>query len=253
MKMIDLMDLERLARENMRRLKENKYPGRGIIVGLDETGENMIQMYWIMGRSENSRNRVFGVGENGRVFTEAADPAKVKDPSLIIYNAMLEVRDTSETVYLVSNGHQTDSIESTIFGGMSPVERIRCWKYEPDAPNFTPRITTVSSWKKGTWMSVLRKSPWSDACDHNLFELHELGKGFGHCITTYLGDGDPLPAFQGEPLLLPLMGTAEAIAEQYWETLNAGNKVALVVKFIPKSGPSHLVIKNRLLKATTST
>ena len=254
-------DLDTIALNNYASLCRNPYPGRGIIVGLDETGQYLVQLYWIMGRSANSRNRIFTLGENGLVATEAADPSKVEDPSLIIYNAMGEEKGQ----YVVSNGHQTDAVIAGIVNdgvlesygrlGVTFAGVMRSWTYEPDMPNFTSRITAVSSWwlfgkeiRPFSKMSILRKSPWHDGCDRHLYEFEGHGPGFGHCITTYSGDGDPLPSFQGEPILLPLVGSKNKIAETYWNALNVYNTVSLAVKFIPKDGASETVIINKYCK-----
>ena len=244
--------LEVLAKANLFNLGGNPYPGRAIVAGLDETGANLVQVYWIMGRSENSRNRIFSC-ENGRLFTEAADLSKVKDPSLIIYNAMREAEYLPGAVaYIASNGDQTDTAVNFIREPHGFHEAMNRRQYEPDAPNFTPRITALSWWQykgnAGAQMSILRKSPWSDACDRHLYEFHGIGRGFGYCLTTYSGGGDPLPAFQGEPYLLPLLGNARLIAENFWDTLDPDNRVSLAVKFIPKNGPSETVIKNKYKK-----
>lgn len=247
--------------ENMLRLGMNSYPGRGIVVGLDETGQNLVQAYWIMGRSTGSRNRVFGHDESGRVFTEIADPSLLKegeDTSLIIYNAMRELSfDGKQYLSVVSNGAQTDAVISPLAGVRMETlaYNLRTWRYEPDKPNYTPRITAVMMWMKYQdgdspllQIYILRKSLWSDKCDRNLFEIAGVGRGYGYCIHTYVGDGDPLPAFQGEPYLLPLVGDIEMVANDYWEILNPDNKVSLAVKFIPKSGPSQIVIRNKYCK-----
>lgn len=231
--------------DNLVKLSRNRYPGRGIVVGLNDTGQYLVQAYWIMGRSENSRNRVFEKDDNtGRVFTVAADPAKIKDPSLIIYNAMLERKGC----FAVSNGHQTDTIvdaDKSFFAAM------QAWKYEPDAPNHTPRISAVCHLKNRivAEMAILRKSPWSDACDRHLYSFEELGKGLGFCITTYSEDGDPLPAFRGEPYLLPLEGNIEVITGTLWSALDSENRVSLAVKFINRtSGASAIRIVNKYAK-----
>lgn len=236
-----------IAEENLRLLQENPYPGRGIILGLDETGEYLVQVYWIMGRSENSRNRILSV-EKGRLFTEAADPQKVRDPSLIIYNAM----DEYPSVFVVSNGHQTDRVIKGMLSGHMLPAILEAWEYEPDAPNNTPRITGVSSLRQGEplmTLSVLRKAMWNNACDRFHFQYATVGFGLGYCITTYSGDGNPLPAFTGEPNLVPMNGDAKEIADQYWATLNPDNKVALAVKFVStKTGSSTTTIINRFDK-----
>lgn len=249
---MDPTRLELQAAANLHRLRENPYPGRGIILGLNEAGESLIQVYWIMGRSENSRNRVFEIG-GGHVYTAPADPTKVKDPSLIIYNAMSEYREAC----VVSNGAQTD----TVIMRLSEPAPYRCLytalegiRYEPDAPNFTPRITAASGWlleppgEHFAEMSVLRKSPWNDSGDHCLYEFGSLGRGFGWGITTYMGDGDPLPSFRGEPFPVPLAGDIEDVADTYWAALNDDHKVSLVVKFIPKEGNSLVTIRNKYSK-----
>lgn len=234
--------LKLFADANLLALSENPYPGRGIIVGLDETGKSLAQVYWIMGRSENSRSRVFGC-EGGRLFTEPTNPKSVKDITLTIYNAMRTARDCA----VVSNGHQTDDVAEKGMG------LLRHYSYEPDSPNFTPRITACSYWNREqkvwrTVMSILRRSPWGDACDRHLYEFGDIGPGFGYCMTTYEGDGNPLPAFQGEPYLLPLRGDAPAMAAELWGALNADNRVSLAVKFIPKDGPSHITFINKYEK-----
>lgn len=240
-------DPHSVAQGNLLQLSENPYPGRGIIVGLDETGKHLVQVYWIMGRSDNSRNRVFVSGENGLLATEAADPSKVKDPSLIIYNAMRADACGNEPFAVVSNGEQTDQVTELIKGELFSTALLG-YTYEPDKPNFTPRITAVSYWfnrRPRAKMSILRKSPWSMECDRHFYEFGDLCAGYGHCLTTYSGDGDPLPSFEGEPILLPLAGSAERIASTYWEALNSENKVSLAVKFISSGGSSETVIYNK--------
>jgi IMP cyclohydrolase len=251
------MDCSKEAQKNLEWLRGNIYPGRGLVMGMDETGENLVQIYWIMGRSENSRNRVFS-HEAGRVFTEAADPAKVKDPSLIIYNAMCEshavVPKYGYRFCAVSNGCQTDAIIHQCDEEAPLTSAMAKFHYEPDAPNFTPRISGLCKVNGvGTYsaeMSILRKSPWTDDCDRAHYTYFHIAPGFGYCLTTYLGDGDPLPSFHGEPLLMPIIGSEIAIMAIYWDALNKNNRVSLVVKIIPISGgPSKVHIVNRFEKA----
>lgn len=246
------MDIGLIAAENLMRLGRNPYPGRGIVVGQDESG-NIVQIYWIMGRSENSRNRVFAHDDAGKLWTEPADPSKVKDPSLIIYTAMAE----QEGVYAVSNGAQTQD-------ALNAFEDLRLladeWSYEPDQPNFTPRITAV--YESGCGLAsrilartaeflILSKSPWCDETDYSHF-VRELGSGYGYCITTYQGDGDPLPAFRGEPYLLPLVGSPMQIIDLYWESLNHDNRVAIALKLInPLTGESIITTINRYNKVAS--
>jgi IMP cyclohydrolase len=237
-----------LAGNNILALAENPYPGRGIVAGLDESGLYMVQVYWIMGRKPNSRNRVFDADDNGRLFTEAADPSKVEDPSLIIYNAMRE----KGLNYVVSNGDQTDTVISSLIPSTFSLDlALRGREYEPDKPNFTPRITAINSIAKGRtelFMSLLRKSLFGEGCDRFTYELTPA-PGFGYCITTYTGDGDPLPPFAGEPVLMPLVGGIKKIANDYWAALNEENRVSLAVKSIQiSSGNSSIHIINKYAK-----
>ncbi len=238
-----------LAKANFLALSRNPYPGRGIVVGLDETSEHLIQVYWIMGRSENSRNRVFKADDQtGRLYTEAADASKMKDPSLIIYNAMLE----EWGYYVVSNGDQTDTVVKWLgqpHGPFSLEPALMGRLYEPDEPNFTQRITAVSKIALGRsqliLMSILRKSQFSGRCDRLTYEL-DVNPGLGFCITTYSGDGNPLPPFRGDPLVMPLIGGMKDVAEAYWEALNPENRVSLAVKWIEKfNGRSDIHIINK--------
>ena len=199
-----------------------------------------------MGRSANSRNRVFKQDEeSGRLYTEAADPAKVKDPSLIIYNAMRERRPH----YIVSNGSQTDVVVGELGGAPYIDVALARQPYEPDEPNFTQRITALSSLSKGVGyiqMSILRKSPFGRSCDRLTYYYKNPPARLGFCITTYSGDGNPLPPFTGEPLLMPLVGGIGEVAETYWGGLNEENRVALAVKFIELgSGYSNIYIINK--------
>lgn len=228
----------------MRVLRDNPYPGRGIVMGMDETGKNMVQIYWIMGRSENSRNRIFRQ-EGGRLFTEALYPAKVENSCLIIYNAMQETK----TFFVVSNGCQTDEVLNHP-GARGLPYGLDGYQYEPDSPNYTPRIT-------GAWyrdipsfqFAVLRKSRWSEACDRIFYTYETIAPGFGYCITTYLGVGNPLPAFTGEPLLMLLPGDINEVLGIYWNALNEENRVSLAVKFIQVStGKSVIRVENKFHK-----
>jgi IMP cyclohydrolase len=247
---MDARSIVAFAQANLLALGQNPYPGRGIVAGLDETGQYLVQVYWIMGRSENSRNRVFKAdNETGRLFTEAADPSKVKDPSLIIYNAMRERGDWYNTLhYVVSNGDQTDTVVESM-GPLSLYEVLAGRRYEPDAPNFTQRITAVHSlWKERPFlqMSILRRSMLGEACDGVLFVYDQLHPGYGYCITTYSGDGDPLPPFYGDPIVMPLVGGMQDIAWTYWDSLNEANRVSLAVKWIEVgNGRSDIRIINK--------
>ncbi|MDO8564867.1 MAG: IMP cyclohydrolase, partial [bacterium] len=205
---------DKMAEHNIKLLRNNPYPGRGLILG--RIGNDfLVQVYWIMGRSENSRNRVFTRDENGRVFTEAADSTKVKDPSLILYNVMKEKRG----VFVASNGHQTDAFSESL-GAMSIEGELASYTYEPDAPNFTPRITGV--WHLSSRVaniSILRKSIWGEACDRCHYRYDHIEPGFGFGITTYSGEGDPLPSFLGDPILFPLTPGICELTDMYWNAL----------------------------------
>jgi hypothetical protein len=231
------------------RIRRNSYPGRGLVLGMDEAGDHLVQAYWIMGRSANSRNRVF-CADGGSVWTEAADPAKMQDPALIIYNAMRELTG----VYIVSNGDQTDTIFQTLAHGGTFEQALSTRNHEPDAPNYTPRISGVFDLRSGApiaKLSVIKASPFGHAASVRCyFQVDRFAPGLGHAVTTYLGDGKPLPSFEGEPFLLPLTGDAEKIADLLWAALNPENRVALAVKTIaPLSGNSRVVLRNRFAKA----
>ncbi len=236
------------AGKNLANLRANPYPGRGIVIGMDSTGQYMVQVYWVMGRSENSRNRILTANKFG-ISTAAADPAKVKDPSLIMYNAMCD----NSKFFVVSNGHQTNSI----FGLESLSGGLDNFIYEPDPPNFTPRISGVCNLAPTLGarlqLAILRKASKSlddDKCDREFFRYDQIADGFGHCITTYSGDGNPLLAFTGQPQLLPINGDIDKVAQDYWQFLNAENRVALAVKFIAIDGTTTIRIINAISKVS---
>jgi hypothetical protein len=232
-----------VAAANMVELAENPYPGRGIVLGLSQDGETALQAYWVMGRSENSRNRLL-VEEDDVVRTAAYDESKVTDPSLIIYNAMrIFQAPESLAAHVVSNGDQTDTIVEGFEGGQAFATSLKTREYEPDEPNYTPRISglVVPYRRPGPdglaeyGLSVISKaSADSDAPVHDYFRgaLSDEDKGAGHCVHTYLGDGSPLPSFQGEPFAVPVGEGINDTAEMFWEALNADNRVAIAVKGI---------------------
>ena len=219
----------------------NVYPGRGIVIGRNQKN-SWIVIYWIMGRSSNSRNRIFR-HENGILHTEAADPSLVEDPSLIIYNA---VRDVDDCV-VVTNGSQTDTICEGFMQGESFYDSLHKEKHEPDAPNFTPRISGMIEQKKSSvTLAKISKSDFSD--EHSVYHFYcynEIGAGFGYCLTTYKGEGNPLPSFQGAPILLPLEGNAEQIVDIYWKALDQDNRISLAVRELTVSGKDSMKITNR--------
>ncbi len=225
-------------------LKGNPYPGRGIIIGKNSIGE-WIQVYWIMGRSENSRNRIF-VMDNGILKTQAADPSKVSDPSLIIYNAMRKAGNC----YIVSNGVQTDTIYDGVVEGSGFSKALLTHKHEPDAPNFTPRISGciyLDTPQSSVWFSVIKSDLFNkEISQHQSFRYMDIAEGFGYAVTTYKSDGNPIPSFEGTPYLVPLDGSKEDIAEYYWDILDESNKISIAVRSInAKSLESDTFIINK--------
>ncbi|MBN2342335.1 MAG: inosine monophosphate cyclohydrolase [Deltaproteobacteria bacterium] len=224
-------------------LKNNVYPGRGIVVGKLPTG-NFAIVYFIMGRSVNSRNRRFKF-DGDRLWTEPVDESKVSDPSLIIYDAML----ATNNVHLVSNGDQTKTIYDFYQQGDCFTKALRTREREPDAPNYTPRISAMIDFSGNTpkiYMSVLSANQVDPAfTDNSMFTPALPGNGNGYCLTTYMGDGDPLPSFNTMPLLMPLEGTVDEVLDTYWNALNSENRVSLGVKEIDADGNLvKIVVKN---------
>ena len=240
------MDIKALAQKNFVAFKNNPYPGRIIILGMDEPGKRWIQIYCIMGRKENSRNRIFVCEDNIRLRTKAADPTKVTDPSLIIYKAM----DSVDNTFVVSNGHQTDPalIHRSKNPSLSGLKNLDQWQYEPDEPNYTPRITGLifNGSAPCAEILILKKSRFDMRCQRHLFHYSTFFPGYGYCVTTYTGDGDPLPSFKGSPYLLPLSGSPYEMAHEIWEALDKPNRVSLAVKAIDiKTGQSTVIIANK--------
>ena len=229
-----------VARNFRRHISENVYPGRGIVIGRNHEN-SWILVYWIMGRSSNSRNRIF-THENGILRTEAADLSIVEDPSRIIYNAM---RDLDDCV-VVSNGTHTDTICKGLVKGKSFFSSLQNEKHEPDAPNFTPRISGIIQFEEGSMvLSITSKSDFSDEQSlHRFYRYTDIAPGYGYCLTTYMGDGSPLPSFVGDPLMLPLQGNAEQIANFYWQELNQDNRISLTVRELTHTGEDRLKIIN---------
>ncbi|MGI6086152.1 MAG: IMP cyclohydrolase [Acetivibrionales bacterium] len=222
--------LKQIAQKNIEKLKNNSYPGRGIVLGLSEDGTKLFQVYWIMGRSENSRNRVF-VEENGFVRTRAYDESKLIDPSLIIYYPLKSI----EKYHIVSNGDQTDTVYDYIRSGKTFEAALMTRSFEPDSPNYTPRITGIIELggKNPYTMSILKTQGGEpDTCVRNFYYYEKPIKGLGHCIHTYESDGEVLPSFMGEPYPVPIPNSAEAALNIYWELLNQDNRISLLVKTI---------------------
>jgi IMP cyclohydrolase len=226
-------------------LRQQSYPGRGLLLGRSEQAASWLIIYWLMGRSEHSRNRRLVI-EGTTLRTEPVDASLVVDPSLIIYEAMLELPG----IYLVSNGDQTRTLYETIQVGGSFEQALGTREREPDAPNYTPRISAMLDLRtqSGTVaLSILKANPAnSELTDRTVFRPALPPAGLGLCLTTYQGNGSPLPSFRGDPLLLPCSGNAETLLETYWNALNAENRIALAIKEIPLDGSaSRIIVKNR--------
>src|SRR5712691_4120719 len=239
-----LMDAAHRATRNFERhLRQNAYPGRGLVVGRSSVDAGWVMLYWIMGRSAHSRNRRF-VAEGGTLRTAPVDPQLVTDASLIIYEAMLELPG----IYLVSNGAQTRTMYETLSTGGRFAEALAPWAQEPDAPNYTPRISAMLLLtQQQVTMSILKANPVDPAyTDRYTYQPAIPAEGCGVGLTTYRGDGNPLPSFTGDPLLLPCAGYPEDLLNMYWEALDAHNRVALAVKHIhAQGGMGTIIVRNR--------
>lgn len=212
-------------------LEQNAYPGRGIVIGKSEDGKNAVTAYFIMGRSENSRNRVFVTDGEG-IRTKAYDESKLTDPSLIIY-APVRVNGNKT---IVTNGDQTDTIYEGMDKQLTFEQSLREREFEPDAPNYTPRISGVIRHLENNFnyaMSILKSDDGDpDSCHRFTFAYENPTKGEGHFIHTYMRDGDPLPSFEGEPKKVEIKGDIEEFSAMLWNSLNADNKVSLFVRYI---------------------
>lgn len=211
-------------------LKNNTYPGRGIVIGKSADGKNAVAAYFIMGRSVNSRNRIF-TEKNGEVFTEPFDESKVQDPSLIIYAAVRQYRNH----LIVTNGNQTDTVYEGLEKGLSFTEALESREFEPDKPNFTPRISGMLSFADGGFtyqMSILKSiDEEGSACARYGFS-YPARDGLGHFLHTYVQDGNPIPTFQGEPERVAIGNDIDAVTKEIWDALNADNKISLYVRFV---------------------
>ena len=209
-------------------LNENAYPGRGIVLGRSADNKKAVIAYFIMGRSVNSRNRVFTKTEDG-IRTEAHDPSKMVDPSLIIYHPVRVLPEGT----IVTNGDQTDTIRDTMAAGQGYLPALMQREFEPDGPNYTPRISGVV-YPDGSYMLSILKSFNGDpsCCVRNVFTFDAPKAGTGHFIHTYKCDGNPLPSFEGEPELVSVSGDIDAFTDMVWTNLNADNKVSLYTRFI---------------------
>ncbi len=226
-------------------LKGNSYPGRGIVIGKSKDGNYAVTAYFIMGRSENSRNRIF-VEDGEGIRTQAYDPSKLSDPSLIIYAPVRVLGNKT----IVTNGDQTDTIYELMDKQQTFEQSLRTREFEPDAPNYTPRISGIMHVGHGSYnyaMSILKSSNGNPkSCSRYTFAYENPLDGEGHFIHTYMGDGNPLPSFEGEPKLVGVDGNIDEFADKIWNSLNEDNKVSLFVRYIDiKSGGYESRIYNK--------
>lgn len=214
-----------------RELKENSYPGRGIVIGRSEDGKNAVAAYFIMGRSVNSRNRIF-VEDGEGIRTQAFDPSKLSDPSLIIYAPVRVMGNKT----IVTNGDQTDTIYELMDRQQTFEQALRTREFEPDAPNYTPRISGILHVGDGKYnfaMSILKTNCGNpESCCRYTFAYENPAPGAGRLIHTYRGDSDPLPSFEGEPKPVRIEGTIDDFTAMLWSSLNEENKVSLFVRYI---------------------
>ena len=212
-------------------LKNNSYPGRGIIIGKSADGKKAVTAYFIMGRSENSRNRVF-VEEGSGIRTQAYDPSKLVDPSLIIYAPVRVLGNKT----IVTNGDQTDTIYEGMDKQLTFEQSLRAREFEPDGPNFTPRISGIMHIENNSYnyaMSILKSNNGNPAaCNRYTFAYENPVAGEGHFIHTYMQDGNPLPSFEGEPKLIAIPDDMDGFTDLIWNSLNQDNKVSLFVRYI---------------------
>ena len=212
-------------------LSSTTYPGRGIVIGKTPDGKKAAIAYFIMGRSENSRNRIF-VEDGEGIRTQAFDESKLTDPSLIIYAPVRVLGNKT----IVTNGDQTDTIYEGMDKQMTFEQSLRSREFEPDGPNYTPRISGIMHVENGKYsyaMSILKSNHGNPAsCNRYTFAYEDAAAGEGHFIHTYMHDGNPLPSFEGEPKLIAIPDDMEAFADVLWNSLNEENKVSLFVRYI---------------------
>ena len=218
------MQIKSLATE----LNTHTYPGRGIVLGKSKDGKKAVIAYFIMGRSANSRNRIFEENDRGGIRTKAFDESKMEDPSLIIYNPVLKIDGKT----IVTNGDQTDTIYDHMKEGFCYHHALVTREFEPDAPNYTPRISGIVKPNGDYNLSILKSNLGMPECVRYFFE-YPAHPGMGHFIHTYEHDGDPIPAFEGEPTPVEIDGSdIDAFTSTVWDNLNEDNKVSLFTRFI---------------------
>lgn len=237
------MEKRSLAKE----LASNSYPGRGIVLGKSPDGQYAVAAYFIMGRSVNSRNRIF-VEDGSGIRTQAFDPAKLEDPSLVIYAPVRVLGNKT----IVTNGDQTDTIYELMDRQQTFEQALRTRKFEPDAPNYTPRISGIMHVENGGYnyaLSILKSNHGNpDSCQRFTYAYENPCAGEGHFIHTYIGDGNPLPSFEGEPVPVGMENDIDAFTQMMWDNLNAENKVSLFVRYIEIAGGKYetrIVNKNQ--------
>ena len=237
MKMIDLQ----------KELAGNSYPGRGIVIGKSADGQKAVAAYFIMGRSKNSRNRIF-VEDGEGIRTQAFDPSKLTDPSLIIYAPVRVLGNKT----IVTNGDQTDTIYEGMDRQLTFEQSLRSREFEPDGPNYTPRISGILHTENGRFnyaMSILKSNNGNpSSCSRFTFAYENPAAGEGHLIHTYMGDGDPLPSFEGEPKPVEIPDDIDGFTKMLWDSLNQENKVSLFVRYIDIANgtyESRIVNKNQ--------
>ena len=229
------MSYQSKAEENFQNLSKNPYPGRGIVLGTSPDGKSFVQVYWIMGRSVNSRNRVFELEDSGFVKTKAFDESKLTDPHLIIYYPARHLPNA----HIITNGDQTDTIFDGIRLGCSFESALATREYEDDAPNFTPRISGITYRTASPYvyqLSILKSEDNAEdaGCVRETFSYEKALPGLGHFVSTYVTNGSPIPSFAGVPQWMPIFDSAEKTLDAYWKALDADNKVSLLVKWIDR-------------------
>ena len=228
------------------RLAGNRYPGRGIVVGKTADGKKAAAAYFIMGRSANSRNRVFAE-EQGAVYTKPFDASKVEDPSLTIYAAVR----TYENRLIVTNGDQTDTVYDGLRAGKGFAEALTAREFEPDGPNWTPRISALLTFADGDFtyeMSILKSGDAAGSFCNRFTFSYGAAAGVGHFLHTYVCDGSPIPTFQGEPERVAIPDSIDALTETLWDSLDAENKISLYVRYTDLASgavETRLINKNR--------
>ena len=234
-------NIKEIAEKNLKtHISENAYPGRGIVLGKN-LENSWILIYWIMGRSLQSRNRIFK-HENGILRTESINNHLLKNTNFTIYNVMRDV----EKKIVVTNGSHTDTICKRLKNGGSFFTSLKSEKHESDHPNYTSRIAgLIEQSESSISFAKISKSDFSFYnSSYHYFKYSITQAGYGYCLTTYMGDGDPPPKFEGDPILLPIKGSAKEIASKYWNELNSENRVSLFVREVIKSGEDNLQIIN---------